>query len=156
MTQRVEQDMRGIGISGFGGEEAELVRQSGEYLGPEIPALLDALYERLLSLPETAHFFEGQDIGHRKQALVAWAQRTIEGPHDSRYWKYLAQIGKVHIRYGIPAYQVVHLMGWLQANIVSAILHSDRTRKQEEALAWTRLLTAQLDPMLAPYQEAAG
>lgn len=149
--------MRGTVISGITAEDEELVRWSAEYLGPLLPGLLDELYDHLLSVPETAVFFEDQDIGHRKEALVAWAERTIEGPHDEKFWKYLSQVGRVHLRYGIPVYQVVHLMGWLQGRVTAALLASDRPEKDREAVAWSKLLTAQLDPMVEPYlAESAG
>jgi hypothetical protein len=77
--------MRGFEISGFGSEDAGHVQRSAEYLGPLVPAVLDALYDHLLSLPETRGFFETQDIQHRKQSLVSWITRTIEGPHDGEY-----------------------------------------------------------------------
>lgn len=149
-----EEETRGLGISGITVEDEALVQSSAEYLGPLLPGLLDALYEHLLSLPETARFFEEQDIAHRKEALVAWAGRTIEGPHDEGFWKYLSQVGRIHANYGIPAYQVVHLMAWVQGNIAAALLASDRAEKEREAVAWTKLLTAQLDPMLSPYLQS--
>ncbi len=148
--------MRGFGISGFRAEDAGHVQSSAEYLGPVVPDVLDALYEHLLSRPETREFFETQDIQHRKQSLVSWLTRTIEGPHDAGYWDYLMKVGKVHRDYGIPSYQVVHLIGWVQGTISSALLASDRPEKMAEANAWTKLLTAQLDPMLTPYQQPLG
>lgn len=146
--------MRSLDISGVTAEDEALVQSSAEYLGPLLPGLLDALYEHLLSLPETARFFEEQDIAHRKEALVAWAGRTIEGPHDEGFWKYLSQVGRIHANYGIPAYQVVHLMAWVQSNIAAALLASERPEREREAVAWTKLLTAQLDPMLSPYLQS--
>lgn len=151
-TERADK-MRGFGISGFDAGEAEHIERSAEYLGPAVPDVLDALYDHLLSLPETRGFFETQDIAHRKQSLVAWLTRTIEGPHDEGYWDYLARVGRVHRDYGVPAYQIVHLMGWVQGTIASALLASDRPHKVAESVAWTKLLTAQLDPMLTPYGE---
>lgn len=78
--------MRGFGTSGFGAGDAGHVLSSAEYLGPVVPDVLDALYDHLLSLSETREFFETQDIQHRKQSLVSWLTRTIEGPHDACYW----------------------------------------------------------------------
>lgn len=149
-------EMRGLDISGKMAEDAAHMQGSAEYLGTLLPVLLDALYEHLLSLPETARFFEGQDIAHRKEALVAWAGRSIEGPHDAKFWKYLSQVGRIHANYGIPAYQVVHLMAWVQGNIIVALLASDRPGKDREVAAWAKLLTVQLDPMLEPYTENGG
>lgn len=146
-------DDAGMWISDITEEDAELIRRSADYLGPLLPGVLDRLYEHLLSLPETAKFFEGQDIGHRKKALVAWADRTIEGPYDEKFWKYLSQIGRVHLKYGIPIYQVIHLMAWIQDNVDSALLASERPERDREAVAWNKLLTAQLDPMIALYFE---
>jgi hypothetical protein len=48
---------------------------------------------------------------------------------------------------------MVHLVGWVQGTIASALLGSDRPEKEAETGAWTKLLTAQLDPMLSSYQE---
>lgn len=148
-------ETRGLDISGITAEDAAHVQGGAEYLGPLLPGLLDALYEHLLSLPEMARFFEDQDIAHRKEALVAWAGRSIEGP-DAKFWKYLSQVGRIHANYGIPAYQVVHLMAWVQGNIIATLLASDRSGKDREAAAWARLLTVQLDPRLEPYTENGG
>jgi len=54
--------MRGFRISGFSSEEVEHIQRSAEYLGPAVPAVLDALYDHLLSLPEARGFFETQDV----------------------------------------------------------------------------------------------
>lgn len=43
-------------------EGAGHVQRSAEYLGSLVPAVLDALSDHLLSLPETRGFFETQDI----------------------------------------------------------------------------------------------
>ncbi len=64
-------EMRGFEISGFGRDDAGHVQRSAEYLGPLVPAVLDVLYDHLLSLPETSGFFDTQDIQHRKQSLVS-------------------------------------------------------------------------------------
>ncbi len=122
-------EMRGFEISGFGSADAEHIQRSAEYLGPVVPAVLDALYDHLLTLPETRGFFETQDIQHRKQSLVSWITRTIEGPHNEQYWDYLVRVGKVHRDYGVPSYQIVHLIGWVQGIIIAALLDSDRSEK---------------------------
>ena len=105
------------------------------------------------SLPETRGFFETQDIQHRKQSLVSWITRTIEGSHNGQYRDYLVRVGKVHRDYGVLSYQIVHLIGWVQGTITSALLVSNRPEKEAEAGAWTKVLTVQLDPMLLTYQE---
>ena len=130
-------------------EGAGHVQRSAEHLGSLVPAVLDTLYDHLLSLPETRGFFETQDIQYLKPYLVSWITRTIEGPHDGDYWGYLERVGKVHRDYGVPYYEMVHLIGWVQGTIASALLDSDRPEKQTETGAWTKLLTAQLGPMLS-------
>ena len=130
-------------------EGAGHVQRSAEYLGSLVPAVLDALYDHLLSLPETRGFFETQDIQYLKPYLVSWITRTIEVPHDGDYWGYPERVGKVHRDYGVPYYEMVHLIGWVQVTIALALLDSDRPEKQTETGAWTKLLTAQLGPMLS-------
>ena len=63
-------------------EDAEHLQRGAEHLGPVVHAVLDALYDHLLSLLETRGFFETQDIQYRKQSLVSWITRMIEGPHN--------------------------------------------------------------------------
>ncbi len=58
-------------------------------------------------------------------------------------------MGKVHRNYRVPYYQMVHLIGWEEGSIASALVDSDRPEKQAETGAWTKLLTAQLGPMLS-------
>jgi hypothetical protein len=65
-------------------------------------------------------------------------------------------VGKVHRDYGLPSYQIVHLIGWVQGTISSALLASNRSEKEAEAGAWIKMLTVQLDPMLLAYQEPAS
>jgi len=54
--------MRGFRISGFSSEEVEHIQRSAEYLGPAVPAVLDALYNHLLSVPEARGCFETQNV----------------------------------------------------------------------------------------------
>lgn len=56
-TERAD-EMRGFRISGFNSEEVEHIQRSTEYLRLAVPAVLDALYDHLLSLPEKREFFE--------------------------------------------------------------------------------------------------
>jgi hypothetical protein len=60
-TKRAD-EVRGFRISGFSLEEVEHIQRSAEYLGPAVPAVLDALYDHLLSLPEARGFFETQNV----------------------------------------------------------------------------------------------
>ena len=81
-TEGVEA-IRGFEISGFSVEGGEHLQRSAEHTGPVVPAVLDALYDHLLSLPETRGFLQSPDTKHRKQSLVSWITRTIEGPHNA-------------------------------------------------------------------------
>jgi hypothetical protein len=60
-TKRAD-EVRGLRISGFSLEEVEHIQRSAKYLGPAVPAILDALYDHLLSLPEARGFFETQNV----------------------------------------------------------------------------------------------
>ena len=134
-------------------EDAEHLQRGAEHLGPVVHAVLDALYDHLLSLLETRGFFETQDIQYRKQSLVSWITRMIEGPHNGQYWNYLVRVGKVHRDYWVSYYQIVHFIGWVQGTITSALLTSNRPKKEAEAGAWIKMLTIQLDPTLLAYKE---
>ena len=77
------EEIRGVEISGFSVGDAEHLQRSAEHLGPVVRAVLDGLYDHLLSLPETRGFEESPDIQHRKQSLVSRITRPIEGPHNA-------------------------------------------------------------------------
>ena len=115
-----------------------------------VHAVLDVLYDHLLYLPETRGFFETQDIQYRKQSLVSWITRMIEGPHNGQYWDYLVRVGKVHRDYGVPSYQIVHLIGWVQGTITSVLLASNRPEKEAEAGAWMKMLMTSWIPCSLP------
>jgi hypothetical protein len=47
-------------------------------------------------------------------------------------------VSKVQRDYGVPAYQIVHLIEWVQGTIGSALVGRDRPEKEAEANAWNK------------------
>ena len=76
-TGRADQ-MRGFEISGFSVEDAEHLRRSAEPLGPVVHAVLDALYDYLLSTGDSGLI---RNRGYLAPQAVA---RLLDNSHDRR------------------------------------------------------------------------
>ena len=80
-------------------DEANLVK-----LGPVFqergPALTDAFYEKLLSVPETAKIIHGR-VDALKQTHARWMEGLFAGDYGEEYFQSRLRIGLVHVRVGV-------------------------------------------------------
>lgn len=131
---------------GFGPEDQVAIQSTAMYLGPMIPALVDATYARLLAYDATArHFlprqsgFEGAVPGNlgdlpqspqiqfRKEHLGRYFMQMLGRSFDSKMVLYLDMVGKIHTpRAGnpeidVPLVQMNALMGLLSDILTEAV-----------------------------------
>lgn len=132
---------------GFGPEDIAVVQASAPHLGPRIPQLVEATYEKLLSYDATARHFVPRQHGYdgpapddlaaltadhpqikfRKDHLNRYFMQLIGRAFDAKMVLYLDMVGKIHTpkagndQIDVPLVQMNGLMGVISDVLLSSI-----------------------------------
>ena len=165
---------------GFTEEDIAAIHGSAEHLGPIVPALVDAVYDKLFSYDATKrHFvsrqsgFEGQVpdnleslsqdhemIEFRKQHLGRYLTRLMTDPYDTKMLGRLDLVGKIHTpkagspQLDVPLVQMNALMGFVSDALIATILGLglDAETTARTVRAFSKLLWLQNDLITRHYQ----
>lgn len=165
---------------GFGAEDIQAIHASAPFLGPVVPALVDAVYVKLFSYDSTKRHFvprqsgyegevpeslaaltlEHEQIKFRKQHLGRYLTRLVTAPYDGRLVGYLDLVGKMHTpqagspQLDVPLVQMNALMGFVADALTSTIFSLDLDRQTEvrTVRAFNKLLWLQNDLINRHYQ----
>jgi hypothetical protein len=164
---------------GFSTEDAAVVHASAPALAPLVPALVDAVYNKLIRQDATwRHFlprqagYEGAvpttleqltmdhpQIAYRKQHLARYLAALVTKPYDGKMVEYLDTVGKIHTpRAGskdinVPLVQMNALMGFVADALTATILGLglDRQTEVKTLRAFGKLLWIQNDLITRHY-----
>jgi hypothetical protein len=168
---------------GFSGEDVAAIHAAAAVLAPLVPALVDAVYERLHRYDATwrhflprQHSYEGPVpntlaeltpdhplIRYRKTHLARYLSALVTKPYDQKTVAYLDRVGKMHTPLAgtaeivVPLVQMNALLGFVADALTNTILSLALERGQEEKTlrAFGKLLWLQNDFISRHYQEAA-
>ena len=168
---------------GFSGEDVAAIHAAAAVLAPLVPALVDAVYERLHRYDATwrhflprQHGYEGpvpntladltQDhplIRYRKTHLACYLSALVTKPYDQKTVAYLDRVGKMHTplagaaEIAVPLVQMNALLGFVADALTNTILSLGLERVQEVKTlrAFGKLLWLQNDLISRHYHEAA-
>lgn len=168
---------------GFGQEDIEAIHATAPLLGPLVPTLVDAVYDKLFSYDATKRHFvprqsgydgpvpEGIDaltpdhpmIAFRKQHLGRYLTRLVTGAYDAGMVQYLDMVGKIHTPEAgsadldVPLVQMNALLGFVATAVTGTILsfNLDRQTESKTLLAFGKLLWIQNDLISRHYQLVA-
>ena len=169
-------------VSGFIGlslEDIKSIHSSAVHLAPVVPALVDAVYQKLYEQDATWRHFARPQAGYsgpipetlkeltpdhplikfRKQHLSQYLVTLVTKPYDSGMVKYLDWVGKIHTaKAGSPAVQVPlvqidALMGFVADALTATIFSLNLPRETEIATirAFQKLLWVQMDLFVRNY-----
>ena len=165
---------------GFGKEDIDAIHAAAGNLAPLVPALVDAVYDKLHSYDATwrhflprQHGYEGsvptkindlgmdhEQIKFRKQHLARYLAGLVTKPYDGKLVAYLDMVGKIHTpkagspEINVPLVQMNALMGFVADAITNTIfsLGLDREAEIRTVRAFTKLLWLQNDLIVRHYQ----
>lgn len=129
---------------GFGPEDQRLIQSCAPYLGPQIGALVESTYRKLLSYDATARHFVARQHGYtgplptmaeeltqshpqvqfRKEHLSKYFSQLLGRNYDAKMVQYLDMVGKIHTpqagnaQIDIPLVQMNALLGQM-ADVVT-------------------------------------
>jgi hypothetical protein len=168
---------------GFGEEDVTAIHGAAPLLATLVPALVDAVYDKLHRYDATwrhfvprQHDYEGplpenlaalgmdhELIRFRKQHLARYLVNLVSKPYDGKMVAYLDMVGRMHTpRAGsgavdVPLVQMNALLGFVADALTEAILglRLDREHEVRTLRAFNKLLWLQNDLINRHYQEAA-
>ena len=167
---------------GFGPDDVAAVHAAAPHLAPLVPALVDAVYDKLHTYDATwRHFlprqfgYEGAvptsldqltmdhpQIAFRKQHLGRYLANLVTRPYDGKMLEYLDTVGKIHTPKAgskdldVPLVQMNALMGFVSDALTATILGLGLPREAEAKTlrAFNKLLWVQNDLITRHYQAA--
>lgn len=165
---------------GFGQADIDAIHAAAPHLAPVVPALVDAVYDKLFSYDATKRHFVPRQSGYegpvpdslaslsldhpmiafRKQHLGRYLQRLVTAAYDGSMVSYLDMVGKIHTpaagsaELDVPLVQMNALLGFVASAITSTILALglDRETESRTLLAFGKLLWIQNDLVTRHYQ----
>jgi Protoglobin len=165
---------------GFGPEDVAAIHATAPKLAPLVPALVDAVYAKLIQQDATwRHFLPRQhgyagevpltleqltldhpQIAFRKQHLGRYLAALVTKPYDGKMVEYLDMVGKIHTptagskEIDVPLVQMNALLGFVADALTATILGLglDRATEVTTLRAFGKLLWIQNDLSARHYQ----
>lgn len=155
-------------VAGFSDADAALVRETAAPVAAVRETAAAAVYDHLLSIPETARWFLRPDgtpdedaLAERRRTLADWLALVASANLNDDTARALVRIGRVHATSSatppgpIPASLMVATIAFAQGAIADVLRDAlGLERALEASVAWNKLLALHLDLMLAGYEGA--
>ncbi len=155
---------------GFDQRQTEAIYESRYVIEKHIPELVAEFYVHLLKYPGTRKLFLNPDgsindeyVQFRMSHLTNFWRRTVYGPYDDDYARYIDYVGRAHTKRGadpnidIAEHYVVGQVGFMQHAIGEALskeLHEIDSDWEVRALkAWDLLMMVILQLLVRVYKE---
>ena len=168
---------------GFGADDVAALHASAAVLGPVVPTLVDAVYDKLFSYDATKRHFVPQQSGYsgqlpenietltqnhdmikfRKEHLGRYLAALVTRPYDAKMLGYLDMVGKIHTPaegskdLDVPLVQLNALMGCVADAVIATLcsLGLDRETEVRTLRAFNKVLWVQNDLITRHYAVAA-
>jgi hypothetical protein len=88
-------------FSGLTPEREALLTRIGPAVFPRLPAITDAFYATLATIPAAAPFLEGR-LELLKRTHLHWLQKLFTAPFDAAYAESMYKVGHVHVKVNLP------------------------------------------------------
>jgi PAS domain S-box-containing protein len=141
----------------FGARDAELLLAFRERAAPEFPRIAQEFYDRIREHADAHDVFTGEEqIQRLQRSLVLWLARICGGVYDEQYAEQTAQIGRVHVKIGLPQRYMLTAMALIR---VSLLRIADRDLAENAAPtreALLRVLDLELALMLQTYKDSSA
>ena len=165
---------------GFGSEDVKSIHGAADFLAPQVPSLVEAVYAKLYLQDATWRHFFGRQHGYegeipntleeltpdhpqiqfRKAHLSRYLERLVLKPYDESMIKYLDMVGKIHTpdagshAINVPIVQMNALLGFVADAFNATILESQLPfdTKVRTVRAFSKLLWIQNDLIQRHYK----
>src|SRR6478752_9155878 len=139
----------------FDSRDAELLARFRELAEPEFPRIALEFYDRIREHADAHDVFTGEEqILRLQRSLVLWLSRVCGGQYDEAYYEQTSQIGRVHVKIGLPQRYMLTAMALIR---VALLRIADRDASEDAAQtreALIRILDLELAIMLETYKDS--
>lgn len=155
MATLLEETKRYIGLTVA---DAHLLAEVGPSLEPHLPAMAELFYQKILETPEAARVISSpEQLTRLKGTLQHWARGLFNGRYDEAYGAERLEIGKRHVRVGVPQRYVISALNVVRIFLLQAVDTevSDLRRAADIKRALNKVLDLDLNLMCESYFEAS-
>ena len=145
---------------GFSPTDADALHSFAAVLAPHFPRVAAEFYERVRHHEEAHAVFTGEaQIARLQRSLIQWLHRLFAGPYDEAYYASTAQIGRVHVKVGLPQRYMFTAMAMVRSALIRVLEahprddQGDSVHPSAAADALSRLLDLELAIMLETYRD---
>jgi len=135
--------------------DASLLGAFRDQSDQEFPRIALEFYDRIREHVEAHRVFTGEEQIQRLQSsLVLWLNRICSGPYDDSYQEQTSQIGRVHVRIGLPQRYMFTAMALIRIALLQIADRriGDSAGPTRDAL--NKVLDIELAVMLDTYRDA--
>lgn len=138
----------------FSTDDAQRLAAFGPEAAPHFERVAQEFYDRVREHEEAHAVFTGEDQISRLQAsMVRWLGGVFGGVYDEAYFARTGQVGRVHVKVGLPQRYMLTAMALIRSSLTSVIVGSGRPDAPAVADALSRLLDIELAVMLESYRD---
>jgi signal transduction histidine kinase len=142
----------------FGDGDERALRALHAAAAPRFGAIAETFYERILTHDGARAALVGGEsrVGHLKITLVAWMDTLLSGPWDERYWENRYNIGRVHVRIGLPQHYMFGAMNVIRSELAGIAwerFHAEARELECVRTALGKVLDLELAIMLHTYRD---
>jgi PAS domain S-box-containing protein len=139
----------------FSERDATLLVAFGQAASPEFPRIAQEFYDRIREHVDAHDVFTSEEqIQRLQRMLVVWMQRICGGVYDEAYHEQTSQIGRVHVKIGLPQRYMLTAMALIRLALLGI---ADRAAGVDAAAtreALNRVLDLELAIMLETYKDS--
>jgi PAS domain S-box-containing protein len=139
----------------FDDRDAQLLRAFRVRAEAEFPRIALEFYDRIREHVDAHDVFTGEEqILRLQRSLVLWMSRVCGGQYDEAYHEQTSQIGRVHVKIGLPQRYMLTAMALIRVallRIADRDLGADAAPTRE---ALIRILDLELAVMLETYKDS--
>ena len=139
----------------FDARDAALLVAFGRRAAPEFPRIALEFYDRIREHGEAHDVFTGEEqIQRLQRSLVAWLGRVCSGTYDEAYHEQTSQIGRVHVRIGLPQRYMLTAMALIRVELLRIADWDTGPEAAATREALIRVLDIELAIMLDTYRDS--
>lgn len=139
----------------FNDRDAQLLVAFGQTAAPEFPRIAQEFYDRIREHGDAHDVFTGEEqIQRLQRSLVSWLKRVCSGTYDEAYHEQTSQIGRVHVRIGLPQRYMLTAMALIRVALLRIVDRDSGAEAAGTREALIRVLDLELAIMLETYKDS--